>query len=87
MTRSTAIRTLFCFTLIASPLFASPLAAAPAPTVLASEIKTFKVVLSKSDKGSNREVYIQAKDSSQAREIAKDQNPGWQVEMVSEVKK
>ena len=85
-----AVIRVICFCLIVSAVSIAPL------RVLATEshhlstgaaVKTYKVVLSKSDMGSNREVYIQAKDSSEAREIAKDQNPGWQVEMVSEVKK
>jgi len=56
------------------------------PRRLAGEVKTYKVTLSKSDEGKNRTVYIQAKDSAEARETAKEQNPGWRVENVSEVK-
>lgn len=51
-----------------------------------SELKTYKVMLSKSDKSTNRDVYITAKTSSDAREQAKDANPGWKVELVTEVK-
>jgi len=54
--------------------------------IAASDVKTYKVVLSKSSESTNRTVYIQARDSSQARQIAKDQNPGWQVELVTEEK-
>jgi hypothetical protein len=53
---------------------------------LAETPKKYKVTLSKSDQGHNRTVYIDATDSSEARQTAKDQNPGWQVEDVSQVK-
>jgi len=78
-----------CFGLVVSALSLAPLrvlATEPHHRPIVAAVKTYKVVLSKSDKGSNREVYIQAKDSSDARDIAKDQNPGWTVEMVSEEK-
>jgi hypothetical protein len=55
-------------------------------SLAAADVKTYKVVLSKSSESKNRTIYVQARDSSEARQIAKDQNPGWQVELVSESK-
>lgn len=49
-------------------------------------VKTYKVVLSNPQKSTNREVYIQAPTSSDAGKIAKEQNPGWTVVTVTEVK-
>lgn len=53
---------------------------------LAAQVKTYKVTLSKNSESTNREVFIQARDSSEARKTAKAQNVGWEVLLVTEVK-
>lgn len=52
----------------------------------AADVRTYKVTLTKSSESTNREAFIQARDSGEARRIAKDQNPGWDVLLVTEVK-
>lgn len=55
-------------------------------TTTSQSVKTYKVVLSNPKHSTNREVYIQAPTSSDAGKAAKDQNPGWTVVVVTEVK-
>jgi hypothetical protein len=59
--------------------------AAATEVVVSSSVMTYKVKLS-NDRATNRTVYVLAKTSSEASQIARDQNEGWRVELVSEIK-
>lgn len=67
---------------------AQAVARAPSSRVVfvSSAVKTYKVTLSKNSESKNRDLFLQARDSSEARKTAKSQNPGWEVLLVSEIK-
>jgi hypothetical protein len=50
----------------------------------ADAVATYKVVMSKSDTTQTQTVYVQAKSTDEAKQIAISQNPGWQVVSVTQ---